>query len=208
MNFKLSALLMIIGVLGAGCASGHEFWNHAVDEPVAKPTTREDGTDGEIKSSQVVHVAFNDGSTRTDVDIPVLTSGQVIVIDQKSRAAGKDIGLVPLPPTEADKPVVDAYLKTGQPVTKQAPDVSIVKTHAMVQKLVRQGNFALALEYISQVLKRYPNHSESLRIKGSLLLKMGERDAALEAYRKAQSIQPNKRVSNQIEELEKSLQNK
>lgn len=189
-----------------GCASGREFWTHTVEEPVYKPSNRERGTlpSPGVASGQHVRVAFNDGSTSTEVDIPVLTSGQMIVVDQKARPAGKSLGLVPLPPTSADKALVDAYVKSGQPVNTQAPQISIVKTHATVQQLVKQGNYSLALEYVAQVLERYPNHPETLRIKGSLLLKIGEKEAALETYRKAQGIEPNARVQKQIEELEKT----
>jgi tetratricopeptide (TPR) repeat protein len=62
----------------------------------------------------------------------------------------------------------------------------------------------LALEYATQLLQRYPNHVETLRTKGALLLKMGEREAALESYQKAQDITPNSRVAKQIDELKKA----
>jgi len=74
----------------------------------------------------------------------------------------------------------------------------------MVKKLVKQGNYSVALEFVDQLLQRYPQHVESLRAKGSILLKMGEKDAALDAYRKAHEVEPNPQVQKQIESLERS----
>lgn len=204
-NLRAIAKILIILNLAA-CASGREFWNFVVEEPVKKPITRETG---EIEVStpanqQAVKVTFNDGSTSTQVEIPVLSSGQQIVIDHKGRPSEKSIGLVPLPPVDSDKSLEDAYLEKGNSISQRAAPVSIVKTKSEIQKLVKQGNYSLALEYATQLLQRYPNHAETLRTKGALLLKMGERDAALEAYQKAQDIMPSSRVAKQIEEIKKS----
>ena len=153
-----------------------------------------------------VKVVYNDGSTMTEVLIPILSSGQQILVDNQAKDPSQSaLSLVPLPPGDADKSAEEAYVKSGQPLSAKAPAVSIVKTHELIRKLVREGNFALALQYADQLLKKYPNHVESLRIKGSLLLKIGERQAALEAYRKAEEIEPNPRVAQQIAELERAL---
>lgn len=206
---KFYSLIYLILLFLVGCASGREFWNYVVEEPVRKPQSRESG---EVDSpnpsnSQVVKVSYNDGTTTTEVQIPVLTTGQQIVIDHKGRPSEKSLSLIPLPPTEADKSLEDSYLKNGNPIAQKATPVSIVKTQAEIQKLAKQGNYALALEYATQLLQRYPNHVETLRTKGALLLKMGEKDAALDAYQKAQDIQPNSRVQKQMDSLQKELGN-
>ena len=61
------------------------------------------------------------------------------------------------------------------------------------------------MQYCEQILARYPNHVQTLRAKGSLLLKMGEQKASLEAYNKAQDIEYDKRVAEQISKIEKML---
>lgn len=206
-NMKnLLGLLLAASVL-SGCASGREFWTYVVEPPVEKPLAREQGTlpTGQPSSSQVIRVAYSDGSTSTEVQVPVVSSGQQVIIDQKGRSAKEAIGLVPLAPTAADKSLEESYQKSGKPIVQKASPVSIVKTRAMVKKLVKQGNLSLALEYVDQLLQRYPQHVESLRAKGSILLKMGERESALDAYRKAQEVEPNAQVQKQIKDLEKSL---
>ena len=202
---KLSYILIASTCVNAGCASGREFWTYVVRPPVEKTVERESGTAiGEVQSPHVIRVNYSDGSTSTEVQVPVLASGQQVIIDQKGRSAKESINLAPLAPSPADKSLEDSYLKGGKAVSQKAPPVSIVKTQAMVKKLVKQGSYSVALEYVDQLLQRYPQHAESLRTKGSLLLKMGEREAALEAYKTAQEIEPNAQVRKQIDELEKT----
>ncbi len=202
----LKSLLLLVGVLNGGCASGREFWTYVVDEPVEKTLAREAGTSAEkVASPHVIKVAYSDGSTSTEVQVPVLSSGQQIVIDHKGRPSQEAINLAPLAPGAADKTIEETYVKSGRPISQKAAPVSITKTQAMVKKLVKQGNYSLALEYVDQLLQRYPQHVESLRSKGSILLKMGEREAALETYRRAEEIESNPQVRRQIEELERAL---
>ena len=203
---KTNALVLLLLVVGTvGCASGREFWTYVVQPPVDKPVTRETGTAiGEPQSPHVIRVAYSDGGTSTEVQVPVLATGQQVVIDQKGRPAKDALNLAPLAPAAADKSLEDSYLKSGRTVDQKAAAVSIVKTNAMVKKLVKQGNLSLALEYVDQLLQKYPQHVETLRAKGSLLLRMGEREAALEAYRTAQEIEPNAQVRKQIDEIERT----
>ena len=189
----------------SGCVSGREFWTYVVEPPVEKPLAREKGSAiGQAESPHVVRVAYSDGSTSTEVQIPVVSTGQSVVVDQKGRPARDAINLAPLAPGAADKSLDEGYTRSGKAISAKAPPVSLSKSQAMVKKLVKQGNLSLALEYLEQVLQRYPQHAESLRAKGSVLLRMGEREAALQAYRKAQDSEPNPLVGEQIKALEKS----
>ncbi len=202
-----SALRVLILFPFVGCASGREFWNYVVEEPVAKPLAKLN-TDSPIpaagNSPQYVKVSFNDGSVATEVQIPILSSGQQIVIDHKGRPSERGLSLLPLAPTAADKDLEESYLREGGPIVSTTSPVSITKTQAEIRKLAKQGNYSLALEYATQLLARYPNHVETLRTKGALLLKMGEPKAALDAYQKAQDLQPSQRVQKQIDVLQKA----
>ena len=198
----------MFGLLATNCSSTREFWRYVVEDKVDAPLT--DRGQGQKDTPRQLYphnvkVVYSDGASSTEVLIPILTSGQQIIIDHKSRTAPSAISLAPLPPTDADKAVDDAYTKSGQPVSSKAPAVSIINTHARIRELVQQGNYALALEYAEQLLSRYPNHVQTLRTKGSLLLKMGEREAALKAYYKAQEIEHDPRVDEQIKTIEKAL---
>jgi hypothetical protein len=198
-------VLSICSLVIGGCASRKPFWSYVVEDDVSKPLPkREAGTKDDPKpiSPHNVHVAYNDGSTLTEVWIPVLTSGQQIVIDHKAKGSPASLSLVPIPPSVADKTVEEAYVQSGQPIVQKEKPVSIVKGHEKIKSLVKEGNYELALEYCAQILARYPNHVKTLRTKGSLLLKMGETDAAIKAYSHAQEIEPDPRVEEQIKKLE------
>ncbi|MCX6126505.1 MAG: tetratricopeptide repeat protein, partial [Proteobacteria bacterium] len=157
----------------------------------------------QVYSAQTIRVVYTDGSSQSEVSIPVLTSGQQIYIDQKSSAAPTSLAIAPYAPTQADKTLEESYLKSGHSLNSKAPAVSIVKTQEIIRKLIKGRDYSVALQYAEQILRRYPNHAETLRTKGSLLLKTGERDAALEIYRKAQAVEPNSRVEELIRNLEK-----
>jgi hypothetical protein len=206
---KLKSFIIAATLLFAtGCVSGREFWSYVVDDNVSKPMPeRETGERDKpaMLSPHNVKVVYNDGSTQTEVLIPVLSSGQQIVVDHRGRDNPPSLALAPLPPTDADKTLDEAYIGSGNPIVTKSPPVSIVKTREMIRKMVREGNYSLALQYADQLLKRYPSHAETLRTKGSLLLKIGEREAALETYRKAEEIEPDPRVAKQISELEKQV---
>lgn len=206
MNILFKLILLVSALCTFGCASGREFWTYVVEEPVKKPLIK-DNSDTPIASpvaAQYVKVQFNDGSLSTEVQIPVLSVGQQIVIDHKGKPSEKGLSLLPLPPTLTDKTLEDTYLKNGGVISATASPVSIVKTRAEIHNLVKQGNYSLALEYATQLLARYPNHAETLRTKGALLLKMGERSAARESYQKAQDIEPQAKVQKQIDAIEKA----
>jgi hypothetical protein len=210
-NFCFEKLLFLalsattVGV--SGCASGREFWTYVVEPPVEKSLARPEGTAASpgVVAPHTINVSYSDGSTATQVQVPVLSSGQQIVIDHKGRPSGEALHLAPIAPTVADKSIEEAYLKGGKSISQKAAPVSIIKTQATVKKLVKQGNLSLALEYVVQLLQRYPQHVESLRTKGSILLKMGEREGALESYRKAEEIESDPQVRKQIQDLESSL---
>lgn len=203
-NFTLALLTL---TLASGCASGREFWTYVIEPPVDKTVARPMGTAPSpgVVSPHTIRVSYSDGGTSTDVQVPVLSTGQQIVIDHKSRPSSEAVQLAPLAPNSADKSLEEAYLKSGKAISQKAAPVSISRTQATVKKLVKQGNLSLALEYVEQLLQRYPLHAESLRTKGSILLKMGEREAALESYRKAEEVAPDAEVRKQILELENAL---
>jgi tetratricopeptide (TPR) repeat protein len=191
-----------------GCGTTREFWRYVVEDDVSKTLPRrEEGERDTPKalSPHNVKVVYNDGAVSTEVLIPILSSGQQILIDHKGRGNPESLRVVPVPPTSADKSVEDAYLQSGQPVVQKAAPVSIVKTHEKIRDLARQGQYELALQYADQLLARYPNHVKTLRTKGSLLLKIGEREAALKTYYRAQEIEPDAKVAEQISNLERQL---
>jgi tetratricopeptide (TPR) repeat protein len=153
-------------------------------------------------------VRWNDGKVLTEVDVPVLASGQRIVIEH---GAGNASGIktvapmrvVPPPPTRADASLVEAYRARGLKVDEGAPDVSLTRALTLVQEATKAGNYALALEWCETVLQRYPSHPEFLRAKASLVLMLGERDKAIELYEAAEAVESDPAVRKKLEELRK-----
>jgi len=203
----LNPLILLGGTtyLIGGCVSGREFWTYVVDDSVTKPLPpRAQGKKDTppVYSQDVVRVVYSDGSAQTEVFIPVLSSGQQILIDQKSSNSPVGISSVPFAPIAGDKTLEEAYVSGGLTMNGKAPSVSIIKTQEMIRKYLKTGDYSIALQYAEQILAKYPQHVETLRTKGSLLLKIGEKDAALATYLKAQEIEPSPQVNEQILKLE------
>lgn len=199
-----SFLLTLLSFMG-GCVSGREFWTYVVDDSVVKPLPPRPQGKKDVpqpSSGDVVRVVYSDGAAQTEVFIPILSSGQQILIDQKSSSSPIGISQVPFAPVPGDKTLEESYVSSGLAVNPKAPSVSIIKSQEMIRKHLKTGDYSLALQYAEQILARYPQHVETLRTKGSLLLKMGEREAALATYIKAQDVEPSGQVQEQINKLE------
>lgn len=196
---------LVICIALIGCSSRKPFWSYVVEGKVEKPLEREQGEKimPRALSPHNVKVAFNDGATRTEVLIPVLVSGQQIIIDHRKTNSPTALSAVPEPPTEADKTIEDSYVKSGGAIKKQAVPISISKTLQKVRNLFAEGQYSLALESSQQILDRYPNHVQTLRAKGSILLKMGEKEAAYDTYTKAQELEFDPRVETILKNLDK-----
>jgi|GEM_PF-537533 len=207
------------GLLSA-CAS-RNYANFLLDEPIEKnESLAENGPPlkPEVFANQgVMKVRWNDGVTFTEVDVPLLASGQRIVVEhggavsqsgQPASASGgkaenRPRSVVAPPPTEADRSLSEAYKERGLKENPQAPDVSLSRTRALMNDAIRSGNYSLALEYAESVLARYPSHPEFLRAKGSILLLVGERDKAIEIYEKAEEVESDPKVKAKLQQLRK-----
>ena len=207
MNIRsIPALLIFCGA----CASRN--YTHYLIEPApaTNPALEEqEGTQLRpmaFGSTTAMKVSWNDGTMITEVEIPMLASGQRIVIEHS--AGGTDVEtipatrLVPPPPTVADRSLDEAYRERGLRVNPDAPEVSLTAGRTRMQDALESGNYQLALEWAELVLARYPSHPETLRAKGSILLMMGEREKAIEIYEQAEEIDSDPAVRRKLEELQ------
>lgn len=208
-----SKLLLIMCFLHisllSSCSTGRSFWSYVVGGKVAKPLGERQ--QGEVAKPRMlsphnVKVVYNDGSTSTEVLIPILSSGQQIVVDHDERKSPESLSVIAPPPTPADQAIEKNYINDGHQISSQAVPISILKTHEKMRELASSGNYYLALEYAQKLLQRYPNHVKTLRAKGSLYLKIGEKKAALESYYRAEEIESDPEVRAQIKNIEKSLE--
>jgi hypothetical protein len=198
-----------------GCATRN--YTHYLIEPAPKTNPaleEEEGTDLRpvgFGSTTAMKVRWNDGNVITEVQIPMLASGQRIVIEHTASATDVETipatRLVPPPPSAADETLDEAYRERGLRVEPDAPEVSISRARTLMQEALAGGNYQLALEWCELVLARYPAHPETLRAKGSILLLLGERDKAIEVYEEVEEIESDPAVRKKLEELRKQEPN-
>jgi hypothetical protein len=199
--------LLLLSALS--CASRN--YTHYLIEPapaINPALEEEEGTDLRpigFGSTTSMKVSWNDGNVITEVQIPMLASGQRIVIEHTASATDVETipatRLVPPPPSVADGTLDEAYRERGLRVNPDAPQVSITRARTLMQEALSAGNYQLALEWCELVLARYPSHPETLRAKGSILLLLGERDKAIEVYEQVEEIESDPTVRKKLEEL-------
>lgn len=202
--------VLTLTVLLGGCASRN--YTHYLLEPapaINPVLEEEEGTELRpfaFGSTTEMKVRWNDGNVITEVSIPMLASGQRIVIEHTASATDVETipatRLVPPPPSVADKTLDEAYRERGLRVNPDAPEVSISRARSLMQAALEDGNYQLALEWCSLVLARYPSHPETLRAKGSILLLLGERDKAIEVYEEVEEIETDPTVRKKLDELQ------
>ncbi|MEN0064895.1 MAG: hypothetical protein AAGA48_22310 [Myxococcota bacterium] len=158
-------------------------------------------------STTAMKVRWNDGDVLTEVEIPMLASGQRIVIEHTP--GNNDIETIPMsrivppPPTNADRTLDEAYRDRGLRVNGDAAEVSISTARTRMQEALASGNYEMALEWCELVIARYPSHPETLRAKGSILLLLGEREKAIEVYEQVEEIESDPAVRRKLEELQR-----
>ena len=205
----MKRLLLLLLIL-PGCAARNYTYYLVEPAPQKHPALKEEGTLTRpfgFGSTTAMKVRWNDGNLITEVDIPMLATGQRIVIEHG--AGSRDVKtipstrVVPPPPTAADASLIEAYRARGLRIDDTAPEVSISRARTLMQDAMRGGNYSLALEWCETVLQRYKSHPEFLRAKASLLLMMGERDKAIEIYTQVEDIETDPAVRKKLEELQK-----
>lgn len=206
MTIRSLAILLLCG----GCAS-HNYTHYLIEPaPATNPALEEEeGTQLRpfaFGSTTAMKVRWNDGNIITEVQIPMLASGQRIVIEHTESVTGVETipatRLVPPPPSLADETLDEAYRERGLRVNPDAPEISITRARTFMQEALSSGNYQLALEWCELVLARYPAHPETLRAKGSILLLLGERDKAIEVYEEVEEIESDPTVRRKLEELQ------
>ncbi len=206
--------LLLLGLLLFESCTARNYTYYLLDPaPQKHPALKEEGTlvrPFGFGSTTVMKVRWNDGTTITEVDVPMLATGQRVLIEHGAGTGEvktiPSTRVVPPPPTAADASLVEAYRARGLRVDDGAPEVSITRARALMQEATKGGNYALALEWCETVLQRYKSHPEFLRAKASLLLMMGERDKAIEIYEQAEAVESDPTVRKKLEELQRQQQ--
>ncbi|MFN3197552.1 MAG: tetratricopeptide repeat protein [Bradymonadia bacterium] len=208
---QIRAYIALVGALLALGACSARSYTHYLIEPAPQKNPallEEEGTllrPMGFGSTTVMKVRWNDGDVITEVQIPMLASGQRIIVEHsnasdqvKTLPATK---LVPPKPSIADTALVEAYRARGLKVNEEAPDVSISGARTKMETALKEGSYQVALEWCELVLSRYPNHPEFMRAKGSILVLMGEREKAIEIYEAVEEMESDAQVRRMLEKL-------
>jgi tetratricopeptide (TPR) repeat protein len=204
--------LLLAALLASVTACSARNYTYYLIEPAPQknPSLKEEGTlmrPYGFGSTTVMKVRWNDGNVITEVDVPLLATGQRVVIEHGNGAGSGEVKtipatrVVPPPPSRADQALVEAYRARGLRINEDAPEVSITRAKTLMQDALKGGNYQLALEWCETVLDRYKSHPEFLRAKASILLLMGERDKSIEIYEQAEEIESDANVRKKLEEL-------
>jgi tetratricopeptide (TPR) repeat protein len=205
---RIVLILMLLNQLN--CATRN--YTHYLIQPAPKknPVLVEEETmlrPMAFGSNTVMKVRWNDGNMITEVELPMLASGQRIIVDHGStNKVVKTIPatkLVPPPPSKADLALIEAYRKRGLRIDQNAVEISLARSRTLMRDALSEGNYQVALEWCELVLGRYPSHPEFLRAKASILLLLGERDSAIEIYEQVEEIESDPVVRQKLEELQK-----
>ncbi len=204
-------LLAIWAGVSSSCTS-RSYTHYLIDDPVFVNESIEIKEPPlapyRYESKTPMIVRWNNGTLLTEVEVPLLTSAQRIVVQHDGGAQGSKVSpgsaVLPPQPTLADETLAEAYREKGLKENKDVPDVSLSKSQQLVQDAIAGGNYALALQYIQAVLDRYPSHPIFLRAKGSVLLLMGEREKAIELYEQAEEIESDPLVRQKLKELQET----
>jgi len=200
--------LLMLALLG-GCAT-RSYVHYLIEPSPSVNPALEDEIGTPLRplgfgSTTAMKVRWNDGSVITEVDIPLLASGQRVIIEHTPAATAVPTlpatRLVPPRPTAADATLEAAYRDRGLRVNPEAPEVSITAARTRMQQALDGRNYEMALEWCELVLARYPSHPETLRAKGSILLMLGERDKAIEVYEAAEEVESDPSVRRKLEDL-------
>ena len=206
----VTSVVVVAGSVTLSSCAVRNYTYYLVEPEAAEhPTLKDEDTlqrHFAMGTNTVMKVRWNNGDVITEVDVPMVSTGQRIVIEHSGQAAGiktlPATRLVPPPPTPADRALVEAYRARGLRIDEATPDVSLVRSRAGVQESIKGGNYALALEWVELVLARYPSHPEFLRAKASILLMMGEKQQAITIYEKAETIESDPAVRQKLDELQ------
>ena len=213
---KQNSVLLIaaLAVIATSCFTSEKPYTHYLLDPkvVVPDSLTEQGEQplprDATSNDRVVKTRWNDGKTYNELDIPIISSGQRIVIEHEARApdskaAGPDIVIAaPSASDTSHKVMHNAYISKGLTENTKAPEVSLSQGRSMLDDAIRARNYALALQVVEKILARYPSHAEFMRSKGSILLLLGEKTKALEVYEAAQDIEYDPSVERKLKELD------
>ena len=199
-------------ILVMGCSSAGSYTHYLVDPEISvnESFINPLGSKAEPilpKDENPLRVRFNDGHVLSEVEIPMISSGQRVFVQARKRKSNSDDKgpefRLP-PPLENDwvhRQLEEDYMSKGLMVEKSSPLISLTSCRDKMDEAVRHGQYNVAFRYATGVLKRYPQHPEFLRAAGSLALLLGEKERGISYYEKSLEVEYDASVERKLNEL-------
>lgn len=183
-------------VLGVGCSTSKtRIW---IDPPL--------GLSSEVQEDKNVSYRVEDVSSgkTENIVIPMVQSPENITIqDERKKALPSDPQEGELV-TQADQQIHDGTL--AEHSSEEKPKISYLMGISKVEELYKKKKYAEALVRLAPLVKQYPKQTKLFVMQGTLFKKMGDSKLALEAYKRAQNLEPNNRsIRESISRLEVTL---
>jgi Flp pilus assembly protein TadD len=135
--------------------------------------------------------------------------GRVWEVEVPDREGAYELRIPLLPRAPAEEPTladreIGAATDKGAPVASAARPKSYLAGLGRVTDLYAARRFELALIELAQIEEAFPEDARVLAMKGSLLRRLGKRDLAREAWRKALELDPkDAAVADALRELQR-----
>jgi tetratricopeptide (TPR) repeat protein len=201
-------------MLMLGCASGKASKPRMAEGAISYPFIADTKPVGRAQHKQPFVIRSAVGSSEYTVEIPDNASRydiQIPLAELRPKGSsdssnfgssdGKPINagttdkelVAALPALSKNKPnetaMMDAAFGMGSPEGPvQSPSYSL--GIARVNQYFRERNFELSLVELNNLLAFYPNSPKLLKMKGTLLVKTGNRDLAMKSWQRASDLAP------------------
>lgn len=175
---KKQYLIPILLLTTMGCAAKKtRLW---IEPPI--------GTEATERNPQKLYYQVEDvqAGKKESLAIPLQQMPENLVVEQRGKSSSEsEIALA----TKADRQISDGKLPDAN--TSSAPTVSYLRGLSEVEAMYQKRQYSEALVHLAPLIEQYPKQSRLFVMQGTLFRKIGEKKLALDAYKRAQQIEPN-----------------
>lgn len=169
--------ILLVSIL-CGCAGKKtRLW---IDPPV--------GTEMSDRGSQKLYYQIEDAQLgkKESLSIPIQNLPENLVVEQRGKGSPSEaeIGLA----TKADRQISAGQLPESE--KPAAPTLSYLRGLSEVEAKYQKRLYSEALIHLAPLLEQYPKQSRLFVMQGTLFRKIGEKKLALDAYKRAQQLDP------------------
>lgn len=181
-NFwRVSTTLIFAVIAGAGMGCAEKKARIWIEPPPGVQTSE--------KNPQKLYYQVEDIQTgkKENLIIPLNNLPENLVVQDNKKP--HDVELEFSKATDADRQISNGKLPS--PKSSDKPTVSYLRGLAEVEDLYQKQKFSEALVRLAPLVEQYPKQSRLYVMQGTLFRKIGEKKLALQAYQKAQQLDPN-----------------